>query len=70
MQFFEDLFLMYCNVCGWIMRKMLWIGIRGWPFEIITMMLFVRPCAVKMMEIRARRGEVVWPPVEIKKSTP
>ena len=62
MQSLENLLLAYCNFLSWIMRKMLGIGIRGWLFEIITMMLFVRPCAVKMMEIKASRGEVEWPP--------
>lgn len=68
MQFLENLFLAYCDACGWIMRTMIRVGIRGLPFQIVTLVLFVRPCAVKMMKIRARRGEVVWPPSSVKKS--
>lgn len=62
MKFLENLFLVYCKVCSWAMRTMIHVGIRGLPFEIITLMLFVRPCSVKMMEIRASRGEIEWPP--------
>lgn len=61
MQFLEYLLLVYCKACGWIMRTMLRMGIRGWAFEIATLMLFVRPCSMRMMEIKARRGEVEWP---------
>lgn len=62
MQFLENLFLAYCKACSWIMRTMIRMGMRGLPFEIVTLMLFVRPCSLRYMGIKAKRGEVVWPP--------